>query len=397
MKIALSFIGCHGRGGVERLLLESANFLAKRRHDVHVYASDFDSEILHPDVVRHPVHGVESHSLGRLVTYTHRSRTELARLAPAADVHGAFGVISPPGGVVNVQSVHRAWLETSRRLRGFAGRLRQRCNPIHPFILALERNYFGNRNYRKLVAPTVQVKADLVRCYSVPAEDIVIIPNGFASETLNFSRAEALRGGMRKELGYHDRDIVVLFVANELERKGFAPLLRAIALLKNPRVHLLAVIGRVSPEPYLGEIQRLGLGERVRILGAKSDVSPYYAAADTFALPTQYEPWGLVIVEALACGVHVLASRLAGASVAVKEGETGELLDDPTDVNEIAAKLHHLSHNGHLDRREVADSVAKFTWDHVLVDYERVLEDSREASGNHGGVFSERRTENAIA
>jgi UDP-glucose:(heptosyl)LPS alpha-1,3-glucosyltransferase len=377
MKIALSFIGCHGRGGVERLILETANFLAKRHHQVHVYASEFDSAALHAEVVRHLVPTVGQLSLGRLLTYTYRSRIELARLEPQADVHGAFGVISPPGGVVNVQSVHRAWLETSRSLRDFTGRLRQRCNPSHPFILTLERDYFGKRHYKQLVAPSPQVKAELIRYYSVPGEDIVIVPNGFSPEALNFTRSEALRCEMRGKLGYRDDDVVVLFVANELERKGFGPLLRAIATLKNRHLHLLAVVGRANPDRYLGESRRLGLGARVQITGSKGDLAPYYAVADTFALPTQYEPWGLVIVEALACGARVLTSRLAGAALAVREGETGELLDNPTDVDEIAAKLDHLCHNGHFGRKEVAASVQRFTWDNVLKDYERVLEDAR--------------------
>lgn len=375
MKIALSFPGCHGRGGVERLLLETANFLAARGHEVHVFASEWDAGALNAGITCHRVRSAARPSLLRLMTYTKQCRIEMARHFPKPDVHGAFGVISPLGGVVNVQSVHRAWLDVSRRLRDFKGRFRQVCNLSHPYILALEHNYFGTRNYTKLVAPTRQVQLDLMRWYNVPEEDIAIVRNGYASERLNFNRSRQLRPGMRSQLGYDDKDIVVLFVANELERKGFGPLLRAIAALKNPHLHLLAVVGRVNPDSYGGEIRRLGLGDRVKFTGAQRDLAPYYAAADVFALPTQYEPWGLVIVEALACGTRVLTSRLAGAAVAVEEGKTGELLDDPTDVEEIASKLRHLSGNGHLDREAVAGSVASYTWQNVLVDYERVLAD----------------------
>lgn len=375
MKIALSFPGCHGRGGVERLLLETANFLAARGHEVHVYASEWDADALHAGITCHRVRSATGPSLLRLMTYTRQCRVEMERFRPKPDVHGAFGVISPTGGVVNVQSVHRAWLDVSRRLRSFKGRFRQACNLSHPYILALERNYFGARNYTKLVAPTRQVKSDLMRWYDVPEEDIAIVRNGYAADRLNFNQSRQLRPKMRFELGYGESDTVVLFVANELERKGFGPLLRAIAALKNPRLHLLAVVGRVRPDSYAGEIRRLGLTNRVKFTGAKRDLAPYYAAADVFALPTQYEPWGLVIVEALACGTRVITSRLAGAAVAVGEGKTGELLDDPTDVNEIAEKLRHVCGNGHLDREAVAGSVAAFRWQNVLMDYERVLMD----------------------
>ena len=371
MNIALSFPGCHGRGGVERLLLESANYLAARGHAVHVYANAFDTAALNPAVIRHPVRIIPRPALARLASYTLRCRREFSRIE--TDVHGAFGVISPPGGVVNVQSVHRAWIEASQRIRGPGGRLRQACNPVHPFLLTLERHYFGERQYRKLIAPTEQVKADLIQFYNVPPQDIAIVENGFSARNLNATRSRQLRPGMRKELGYRPDDFVILFVANELERKGFGPLLRAIARLGNPKVHLLAVVGRARPETYHGEIRRLGLGGHVRFIPPKDDLAPYYAAADLFALPTQYEAWGLVIVEALACGTRVLTSRLAGAATAVCEGVTGELLENPLDINEIAAKLHHLLRCGAPNRTEISATVERFAWENVLKGYERIL------------------------
>ncbi|MEI8233443.1 MAG: glycosyltransferase family 4 protein [Verrucomicrobiota bacterium] len=378
MKIALTFPGCHGRGGVERILLETANYLAGRGHDVHVYAAEFDDDALHPGVVRHPVSVAARPSLLRMFTYARNCRAAMGSLGEEA--HGAFGVLSPPGGVFNVQSVHRAWIEASRRVRDSAGRLRQACNPLHPFLLAMERKHFGERRYRKLIAPSEQVRADLMRFYQVPERDIVLVPNGYSPEGFNPARSRTLRPEMRGKFGYTPGDFVVLFAANELERKGFFPLLRAIASLGNPRIQLLAVTGRANVRPCFGAIRRLGLEGRVRIVGAQNDIAPYYAAADVFALPTQYEAWGLVIVEALACGTPVLTSRLAGAAVAVREGSTGALLDDPCDVAEIAAKLDSLSLAAQPERAAVAATVERFTWANVLEHYERALKCSLDAN-----------------
>ncbi|MDD5350535.1 MAG: glycosyltransferase family 4 protein [Chthoniobacteraceae bacterium] len=374
MKIALSFLGCHTRGGVERLLLETANHLAGRGHDVHVYAADFNAQALHPGVARHPVPAAKRPALLRMLTYARNCQAGLEDLD--SDVHGSFGVISPPGGVFNVQSVHRAWIEASRRLRKPAGRLRQACNPVHPFLLSLERKHFAERRYRKLIVPTEQVRADLRRYYNVPERDVVIIPNGYAPALLNPARGEMLRPKMRGKLGYNPGDFVILFVANELERKGFPCLLRAVASMDNPRLRLLAVVGRVNTRPSFAAVRRLGLEGRVRIVGSQNDLTPWYAAADVLALPTQYEAWGLVIVEALACGTPVLTSRLAGAAVAVREGSTGALLDNPCDIAEIAAKLEVLSQSAQPDRTAVAASVECFSWANVLNQYERVLQHS---------------------
>ena len=178
---------------------------------------------------------------------------------------------------------------------------------------------------------------------------------------------------MRNRLGFNDDDRVIIFVANELDRKGFGPLLEAIGKLDDDRIKLL-VVGRVNPAGYQGQIDRLRPG-CVHFVGATSDVAEFYAAADLFALPTIYEAWGLVIVEALACGLRVLTSRLAGASVAVDEGRTGNLLDDPRDPREIAEKLSQLLNTKSLPRAEIADSVAAYSWDQILPRYEQILYD----------------------
>jgi len=111
----------------------------------------------------------------------------------------------------------------------------------------------------------------------------------------------------------------------------------------------------------------------VQFTGPSSEVADYYAAADVFALPTQYEAWGLVIVEAMASGLRVLTSRLAGAAVAVDEGRTGQLLDDPADVPEIATKLQMLLNADGPSPEEISASVAKYEWAQVLRGYESIL------------------------
>lgn len=357
---------------MERIILECANFLNDRGHETHVYASDWDVESLHNGVIRHHVPLRGRLGFVRMIEFALRIRSEFSLANPRAELFGTFGVQSPPGGVMWVQSVHRAWLDISRNHRALQGRLKQKCNPAHPITLALERYHFRGRRYKKLIALTDDVRADLMRLYDVPATDIVVIPNGFSPSEFNPSRATQMRLSMRAKLGYQPRDKVVIFVANEMERKGFATLLRAVALLDDPSVHVLA-IGRLNGAACAGELRRLGLPGRVRFEGSSSDVASYYAAADVFALPTQYEAWGLVIVEAMACGLPVVTSRLAGASIAVREGHTGELLDNPRDPAELARKLSGLLKGGHADRDAISQSVAQYKWERVLLEYERVL------------------------
>ena len=372
MRIALFYPGCHRRGGIERVLLECTNFLASRGHDVHVYASDWDAELLHSAVVCHRVSGPGRFPAMAMLAYAFRSRRALAAMDPRPDVVGVFGVQCPPGGLLWVPSVHGAWLKISRGTRGFLSQLKQRLNPFHPVVLAFERLYFGRRKYTQLLAHTQDVRSDLMSLYNVPSQDITILPNGYSDSEFNIQARRTHRAAMRKQLGYTDSDRVVAFVANELQRKGFEPLLRAVASLDDPRIRILAV-GRLDPGSCQDDIKRLGLSQRVHFTGASDSVAPYYAATDVLALPTQYEAWGLVIIEALACGLPVLTSRLAGAAVAIREGETGSLIADPRDPAEIARALRPLLDGSHARPEEINASVAGYKWSRILLRYEEAL------------------------
>ncbi|MEA3212764.1 MAG: UDP-glucose:(heptosyl)LPS alpha,3-glucosyltransferase [Chthoniobacter sp.] len=372
MKIALTFPGCHRRGGVERVMLECANFLATRGHETHAFANQWEVSSIRPEVVRHTVPSRRLPSALRLPLFARESRSAICALAPRADVIASFGVAAPPGSVVWMQSVHAAWLKISQRSRPFWGRCRQRLNPFHPVVLAMEQRLLGGKRYRKVIALSEQVRSDIVRFHGVPESDIIVVPNGFSSAEFNPVRGVSNRARMRATLGYLPENKVVVFVANELDRKGFTPLLRAIASLRDSRVHLLAV-GRLDPSQCRGTIASLGMSERVKFTGPSNEVADFYAAADVFALPTQYEAWGLVIVEAMASGLRVLTSRLAGAAVAVDEGRTGQLLDDPADVTEIAGKLRCLLEEDGPSPEEISASVARYEWAQVLQGYESIL------------------------
>jgi UDP-glucose:(heptosyl)LPS alpha-1,3-glucosyltransferase len=371
MRISLCFPSFHRRGGIERVALECANFLAGRGHDVHVIASDWDAGELHASIMCHRVPAWGRVRFLKMLSYAALSPRVVAQVE--AETVGTFGVQCPPGGVLWVPSVHAAWLRISQRSRGFVGRLKQRLNPFHTVALWMEKRHFAGRRYARLLAHTADVRADLQTIYGVPAQDVDILPNGFAGDEFNIAARERYRAAMRRQYGFGDAERVIIFVANELERKGFVPLLRAVAKLGDPAIKVLAV-GRLDASACREEIERLGLSGRVVFTGPSANVAPLYAAADLFALPTQYEAWGLVIIEAMACGLPVVTTRLAGATVAIREGESGQLITDPHDADEIAAALKPLLEGRHANAKAISESVEEYQWSRIFLKYEAALQ-----------------------
>jgi UDP-glucose:(heptosyl)LPS alpha-1,3-glucosyltransferase len=375
VRVALTYPDVTRAGGIERVVVECANFLASRGHEAHLLASRVAPGVLRGEVrVRH-VASAQRPDFAAMLQYRRRATSALDALSGAFDVHASFGSQSPRGGVLWVPSVHRAAMDMILSRRGFMAGMKQRVNPDHLTRLRLEREYYADRAYAGLIACTERVRAELARYHDVPEEDVVVQPLGFDESEFNVRRRAELRSRARSELGLPESDKVVAFVANELERKGFDTLVRAVAGLREPDVHVL-VVGRVSAGGYAVELERLGLTRRVRFAGPSNSVAYHHAAADAFALPTRYEPWGLAIVEALGSGLPVVTTRLAGASVAVEEGRTGRLLDDPDDASEAASALDWLLRGGAAPAEEISASVSSLAWPRVLERYEGILADA---------------------
>jgi UDP-glucose:(heptosyl)LPS alpha-1,3-glucosyltransferase len=373
MKIVLSFPGCHRRAGVERIVFECARFLAGRGHDVTVLAGEWERDETQPvKYQRVPVRSWPRFLRGR--SYFENATRQLRGLD--FDVLNTHGCVCPLGGVQWVQSVHAAWLERSKSFRAplSLGRWKQRLNPLHPVLLRLEAMHFRERNYRKIIATTEVVRDDLERIYGVPPGDVVIIPNGFSPSEFNPERRLQMRGEMRAKLGLAPDHIALLFVANELGRKGYGTILEAMRKLGRRDLRLL-VVGRASAGQAKREAAAAGLGGQVIVCGSSGDVGQYHAAADLFVLPTQYEAFCLAILEALGSGLPVITTTVPGARDAIQPGINGALIGNPKSGAELAAALEPF-----LDpvrcaavSAQVPATVSAYQWPRVLARYEEVL------------------------
>jgi UDP-glucose:(heptosyl)LPS alpha-1,3-glucosyltransferase len=130
----------------------------------------------------------------------------------------------------------------------------------------------------------------------------------------------------------------LLFVGSGFERKGLATAIDALARL--PGDSRLIVIGKGDAAVYEARAERLGVAKRVAWLGARPDVERWYGAADVVVLPTIYEPFGNVHLEALASGVPIVTTSRAGGAEIVRD-ECGAVVH-PGDAGAVAAAVERL-------------------------------------------------------
>lgn len=322
---------------MERCVREVARSLAGR-YEVSFIGDEFDADGM--DGVRFlALNGRRLRSFLAPLSFRYRVARRLRTGRP--DVVISWGAECPPGDLQAVASVHRAWLRHGRPIPTRVGTMPSRARylmPQHLIRLLLERGYFRTRADSVVSVLSDQNADEVTGLYHVDRSRLVIIPNGYSAAEFSVDLTVRMRPAKRAELGLADEDVLVLLVANELHRKGFATLLEAVAILSETNVRV-AVVGKKPIDSYLPQIARLGLTDRVQWYGPSDDVAQWYAAADLFVMPSQYEAYPLVVIEALASGLPVITTALAGSLDAVRPGVNGLLLSDPQDPEELAGLL----------------------------------------------------------
>jgi glycosyltransferase involved in cell wall biosynthesis len=195
----------------------------------------------------------------------------------------------------------------------------------------------------------------------------VTIPNG-----INLSRFDPAnvnsRAEVRRSFGVPDDVPLLLFVGSQYRLKGLEFVISALAEMNTKAI--LLVVGGDSAAPCKRLAEQLGVRDRVIFAGARSDLPSIYPAADAFVLPTLYETFALVCLEAMASGLPVLASPVGGIEDYLIDGENG--IHIQREPKEIAARLDRVLNDPALHERlrEGGLATAKnYAWEKIAKQY----------------------------
>ncbi|HTQ85498.1 MAG TPA: glycosyltransferase family 4 protein, partial [Candidatus Solibacter sp.] len=160
-------------------------------------------------------------------------------------------------------------------------------------------------------------------------------------------RRRELRESARKEIGLAAGEFCFLFVGTDWVRKCLLTVLDALASVPGA---LLYAVGPYDPSAYRRYAERAGVAGRVRFPPRRADIVSYYAAADAVVAPSCYEPFGMVPLEAVACGVPAIITRGMGVAE-VLDDESAIVLDDPADSAALARAMRLLMDDPELRQR----------------------------------------------
>ena len=244
----------------------------------------------------------------------------------------------------------------------------------------------------QIIAATQAEQAQLEFLYHAPTAKITVVPPGVDTHHFYPISLDEARG----VIGIPCESRMLLFVGRIEPLKGVDSLIRALAILRNngtleQHPHCLVIIGGdpdASDDNLTAEMthlqalcSELNLGDLVVFLGKRDqDSLPYYySSADVLIIPSHYESFGMVALEAMACGTPVIASQVGGLPFLVKDGVTGYVVPDE-DIETLSQRLAVLISQPTVRQQMGEQACAEaqnYSWEkitsRILQVYEKVL------------------------
>ncbi|MBI5746246.1 MAG: glycosyltransferase [Nitrospirae bacterium] len=364
MKIAIiTKIYSRDKGGAERYAVNLADALLNEGHEVHVFANLWD--IPNPPVslgkriIFHRVPmGIGPRFL-KLLSFHWRCRRQLK--PEQFDIVYSLAQTYPADIYRMSDGLFRHWIS----LRYPNPIIRLLCllsRPVFIFNLVFEKRILQSGMCRLVIANSNLCRQQAESYYSVHPERIEVIYNGVDLDTFNRG-AKMFRSEIRKSYNIPEDAPLLLFVSMNFSRKGLSELIRSLPLVRTsfPGLRLM-VVGKGDPVPYRKTARALGLEEALVFVGPAKETAPFYGAADLFVLPTHYDPFANVCLEAMACGLPVVTTRQNGASELIEEGVNGYIIDRADKIDDMVKKIIQslLSHSQMGDKAsETAMSFSK--------------------------------------
>lgn len=266
----------------------------------------------------------------------------------------------------------------------------------------MKRRVLGQREHRcranseqhlahlsdSIISPSLEEKEDLIKKYGIPSSKIEVVYPGVNARLFYPVKSQIVSRKMRKG---HD-DFILLYVGRIEPVKGLINVAKSLKFLKenNPllfrKVRILVLGGGNKKEELSaneevirikGMSEQHGFLDKFSFLGSidHHQLKKYYSAADALIIPSLYESFGLVAVEALACGIPVISSHIGQLKAIVREGKNGFSFPplDPFSLYQSIEKFY--IERDRLWNRELIreDVIRRFSWDKTAEETYRIF------------------------
>ena len=362
-------LSVHRRGGMERAATEVLERLKGYRHVVVIARECEVPGVRHVTVYapRHP-------TVVEVTWYKVAARRALRRVVPELNSRGVTTGIGASGGAVEIviaQYCQEAYRQRIGAVRGNSALQRWWHRRNMDRFCAEERAVYQCSRLKRVIAVSRGVGQELVEFYGVDPAIIRYIPNGVDVATFcPLAGGDEAKAKLRGELGLPIDGLLACFVGGDWRRKGLRP---AIESLRDAAGVRLVVVGAGNQAEFAAIATAAGVGDRVHFVGKRPDPHRYLQAADVYLFPSLYEAFSLSCIEAAACGLPLVVTKINGSEELVEEGVNGFFVEH--DAASIAPRLRTLRDDPDLRTQMATRSAEKgkqYDWDTIAAAHEAV-------------------------
>ncbi|MCP4475980.1 MAG: glycosyltransferase family 4 protein [Gammaproteobacteria bacterium] len=348
MRVAVCIFKYFPYGGLQQDCVKVVKECLKRHHQVDIYTMAWQGE--QPQgcrVITVAVRGWGNHR--RCLAFSDHMVTQLKK--EHYDVVLGFNRMAGldcyyAGDLCFVAESHanyRFWFRLTSRYRAYA---------------ALERAVFAATANCQILALTHQQIEDYRYCYHTPAQRFHLLPPGIDPQFMLGEDYPQLRQQYRQQFDCDDA-LVMLMVGSDFRRKGLKRTLIALAALPSAlkQQSQLWVVGDDNPKPWQRLIKRLGIAHQVKFFGPQQQVRPFYYAADLLMHPAHHEAAGMVLLEAIACGLTVVTTAVCGYAHHIIKSRGGVVISSPFKQQQLDKEIARLLGNHGLRQGYIANTL----------------------------------------
>jgi len=343
-------------GGAEKFAAELTTRIARDPHyDVHVFANKWQDGL--PHVTFHKVPVISFPKFLTTFSFAWFANRRISK--EQFDIIHTHERIFAADLFTMHGTPHRYWIK----------QVRHKTMSLFDHVTAwVESRLVANRRCRHYIAVSQLAAQTYYDTYNFADLKISVMPPGVDLERFSSNSSSELKNKVRARYGISANDFLLLFVGMNFELKGLDHLLTAMAKARSgneSRPIKLLVVGKGDQKKYRKLSRAYGIEDDVVLAGVVTEsIEDIYGSADALIMLSEFDTFGMTVLEAMASGLPVIVSDKVGAKDMVSEGKNGFVVKRD-DITMISQKILELLDEGRWERMSVAavDEARKHTWE----------------------------------
>ncbi len=346
MRIGIVLRSCKPAGSSKYAIETSKEFVKK--NEVHVFANYWDN--LDRRVKTHKIPAIHGNFYMQEASFMLSATLIMAKNKFDITLAQPTRYFSPM--IAEMQFVQKTWVKYRKANR-------MKITLADRILPSIEK--YNLKRCKMAIAISQSVSDDLVKLYNFPREKIRVAYSGVNSNDFNLKNRKKYSNEIRRKHCIGDGEKIVLFQGNPFDRKGLEYAIMALPFVQKDAK--LLVVGNDDIAPYMKIARKLGVEKRIIHVVFTNEMQKYFASADAFVLPSLYDTFALVGLEAMASGCGVVVSKYAGVSELIEDGKEGFILENPKNFKDIAEKTNVILNNRNLFRSSARKKAEQYGWD----------------------------------